>query len=157
MEKKLRDYIQYYIHCDFYLTQREIKTKITNYWPSQNEGEEFCVGYGLDGVNGVEDLRYMKPILRKIDSMDDADIKSFLNWERLNELYVHVSYEKIEHAIVLNYSIPVDGEADYPQSATIMPEIELRSDQFNHLIKNGFDVFGLIESGLAINASTLTK
>jgi hypothetical protein len=140
MEKKLQDYLHYYIGC-----------KMTH---KDHSGKPYILIYDT-----IENAIYYgdKPILRKLDSMDDADIKSFLNWDRLNELYVDVSYEKIEHAIKLNYSIPVDGEADYPQSVTIMPWIELRSDQFHHLIKHGFDVFGLIESGLAIDASTLTK
>src|SRR5687767_1475366 len=161
MEKKLQDYIQYYIGC-----------KCTNEWfPEGHNMHSYnweLKGIKYDGsvrpyllVNEEQDeftwTDSIKPILRKLDSMDDADIKSFLNWNRLNELYVDVSYKREELAITLNYSIPCGGDMVYPQSVTIMPKIELRSDQFDHLIKNGFDLFDLIESGLAIDASTLTK
>lgn len=156
MGKKLQDYIQYYIGC------KCVRTDITSTGYQYSLYAYDCdplsrAPYYIGSDSGYYWVREIKPILRKLDSMDDADIKSFLNWNRLNELYVDVSYKKEELAIILNYSIPCDGDIVYPQSVTIMPKIELRSDQFDHLIKNGFDLFDLIESGLAIDASTLTK
>lgn len=155
---KLQDYAQYYIGCRCFNTWFQEEHKEYNKgWVLSGYAQLYANGgkpFLLESENEVTWTDSIKLILRKVDSMDDLEIKQFINWGRLNELYVHVSYERVEHAIVLNYSIPTDN-GEYPQSVIIRPEIEVRSDQFHHLISHGFDVFGLIDAGLAIDSKTL--
>ena len=155
MGMNLRDYIQHYIHCDFYLTQRDIKTKITNYWPTQSIDDEFCVGYGLDGVNGVEDIRYMKPILRKLENITDEEIKELIGWDKMRQLYVDVSFEKQQYGVSVYYKVNTE-HGPYPQSYDIHFGNPTPYETI-FLLSKGFDLFGLIKLDGAIDASTLTK
>lgn len=156
MEKKLQDYIQYYLHCDFYLTKRNIRTRITNYWPRQDK--EHCIGYGLDDVNGVEDIHYIKPILRKLDSLTDEEIKGLINWDKIRAIYKNVSFERCINGIVVYYAIDAghDHGGLFPHTYKITFH-SFSPFEWRFLLSIGIDLFNLIKDGLAIDASTLTK
>jgi hypothetical protein len=162
---QLKDIIHFYIGCEVLIDGKEVGRLYginTSYLKSINQihydiqteqmriedGEDFVMPYNDDF--GYE-LR-IKPILRRLEDITDEEFKSYLNWDRLNELYENVRYEKCERAYILTYNIPADI-GSYPMSVTV-DFIKLLPDQFLWLIKHGFDLFNLIESGQAIDAKT---
>ena len=151
---KLQDYIQYYLHCDFYLVMRQRKTRITNYWPMQDK--EHCVGYGLDGDNGVEDIKHIKPILRAIEFINDDEALELAKLQHDSKRHkeIDILYVKKDHLHYIDgtrYS--GDGWSEYNEFFVYFNQ--LNPQQTHYLIRHNIDVFGLIEKELAIDSKTL--
>jgi hypothetical protein len=162
MEKKLSDYIHYYIGC------RIQKDSDALDYPT------------IEGVhNGhviISEFRYktphcdkifirpriwhtiefVKPILRKLDSLTDDEIKEFIEWASLNEKYCDVSFERGSFGIIVNYSIDAGDQGVHRQSHNITFHA-FSPKELVWLLSKGFDLFFLIKNGLAIDAATLTK
>jgi len=130
MEKKIQDYLHYYIGC-------RVKAAPFGGQPHRLE-EGKLVGINindivhvkLDNWQSVADvtISLVKPILRKIGD--------FTNHEK--EEYNSLIGKTTDgvHSIIIHYDTP---------------------ETFHYLLKLGFDLFDLIDPGLAIDASTLTK
>ena len=91
-----------------------------------------AVNLQLDGVPITfrgDNLDSIKPILRPL-----SDLKNSEN--EIREMIVEYSYSDLSWILVNDLS-------------------EIRQSTFNLLIQNHFDVFGLIEKGLAIDINTL--
>jgi hypothetical protein len=161
MEKKLSDYIHYYIGC------RVQKDSDALDYPT------------IEGVHGgnviISEFRYktphcdkiftrpriwhtisfVKPILRKLDSLTDEEIKELIGWEKMCDMYVCCSYERGNFGIVVNYGIDTDhGVAMQSHNISFHA---FSPKEWMYLLSKGFDLFFLIKDGLAIDASTLTK
>jgi hypothetical protein len=146
MEKKLQDYIQYYIGC-----------KCTNEWfPKGHNMHSYnweLKGIRYDGsvrpyllVNEEQDeftwTDSIKPILRQVNSLIDSE-KLFLY-----NLFPTQDNLTDSHKIdSVTHWLEEEGADKYFWAIV----------QFDWLIKQGFDLFSLISNGLAIDASTLTK
>jgi len=146
MGKKLQDYIHCYIGC-----------KCANTWFPEGH-ENYLNGWRLTGylstsikpfeLENDEDNTYtdsIKPILRKLDSM------SLDEWAEVKE---QLSADLVMNAESVRYK-------DKPYWVLVLENRvntnTLRLNDGLVLIRLGYDVFNLIESDLAIDASTLTK
>lgn len=164
---KLQDYIHYYIGCRVFITDcneygrlmggtfvpnsiNQIYYMIRSDEMAANEDEDFYMPYNDD----ADDPARIKPILRKLEDMDDDDIKSFIEWDRLSSLYHNVTYKKYTGCIAVHYGIDMDDDVIIPQSHYIHFS-KLSQLEFHHLLKEGFDLFNLIKYGLAIDSKTL--
>lgn len=165
---KLQDYIHYYIGC---------KMIRSSHWEPQNEP------YILDNKNMAEAIEYSdRPILRRLEDMtedemigmlqsmappdmedkptlEDYDLEMFYNDDGLmvdsdiavGANYSCVCYEgqiaiKICGSIILFYETGKDVTRD---------ELINVPKAFHYLLQQGFDLFGLIDADLAIDAKTV--
>lgn len=128
MEKQLKDYIQFYIGC-----------RCLNTWFSEGHSE-YNPGWILSGYDSFANRPFhlvtevdetwtdsIKPILRDILDMTDEE----------KPVYHSLCREATDgvHAIVVRYDTP---------------------ESFHYLLKQGFDLFGLLDAGLGVD-ETLTK
>ena len=125
---KLQDYLPYYLGCD--------------YWTNNSEGN--LNANTLPHIIGMcEQDKGVQLHLRKVDSMSHEE------WVKIkNELSAFLSL----HGVNVAYK-------DKPYWVLILENrINTNTLLFNDgivLMKYGYDVFGLIESGLAIDSKTL--
>jgi len=99
-----------------------------------------------------------KPILRTLDSLTDEECKQicklagFEKSERLNVCFENGFYRQtidLYDFKIIDHSYARDFESYYP--------LENAYQIFHYLLQFGIDLFGLIESGQAINSTTLNK
>jgi hypothetical protein len=163
---QLKDIIHLYIGCEVLIDGKEVGRLYginTSYLKSTNQvhydiqteqmriedGEDFVMVYNDD----FDDELRIKPILRRLEDITDKEIKELIGWDNLNEKYANVSYERGNFGIVINYSIDAGEEGFYQQSYNITFHT-FSPKEWVYLLKNGFDLFGLIKSGQAIDAKT---
>jgi hypothetical protein len=147
MEKQLKDFVQYYIGC------RCLNTWFTSEHPMYNNE------WVLDGYNEHSPKPYLlgntetetwtdsiKPILRRLN---DITIEEYV--EVCKEVDSEVSEEEVRNSYP---SFQKEGmnqmavdEGDFPQALKAI----------HYLLKQGFDLFGLLDAGLAVDEKTLTK
>jgi hypothetical protein len=151
MEKKLKDYLHLYLGCQLLVIETgdtvsfdEIDT--TSLWQVWTKDRKYIT----TGGNGFT-YEEIKPILRPLDTMTEEEMKDFIGWDKINEMYKEVSFEKRKLGIEVNYGIDT-GEGIEHQSHTIC-FYELSATQFLWLLKNHFDIFSLIPSNLALPQS----
>jgi hypothetical protein len=163
---QLKDVIHYYIGCKVRVDNEDTATFMGGtlvpnslgqiYWHLQTgemkdaEGDDFSMPYNDDPEVG--ELR-IKPILRRLEDITDKEIKELIGWDNLNEKYANVSYERGNFGIMINYSIDAGEEGIHPQSHKITFHA-FSPKEWLYLLKNGFDLFGLIKSGQAVDAKT---
>jgi hypothetical protein len=161
MEKKLEDYIKYYIGC---VVQTDTKQ-------AQGEGKPFKLAIGclvdydifgdalcgivLQGEGEMELYapRRIKLFLRPLSDMNTEEAievtKPVVVYGSLPNVRKYETWTNPFGKIVVSWG---DGlrEKYAPQTET-----SFTAEQFHYLIKQGFDLFGLIECGLAIDATKL--
>lgn len=128
MKTELKDIMHFYIGCE---VEIEIYGKLRNcLLDGINKDYYFLIIPGDKAATSYFKGKYsIKPILRPLSDMTDkeaADIFNMDDWLFINQK------KGITH---LDFALP-------PQT-------------FIYLLKQGFDLFGLIESGQAIDATTL--
>jgi hypothetical protein len=102
-----------------------------------------------------DDLR-IRPLLKRLPDMSNKDIEELIGWEKIKELYVNVSYDKIPTGIKINYSVITEYEGPYPQSHTISFFMFAPKD-IAFLTAKGYDIFQLIPNNEAIDIKTLNQ
>ena len=119
-EKKLQDYLPYYIGCNMiYSSHHE----------PQNEP------YILTFKNIEEAIEFGdRPILRKLEDVSQEEAKYIIDNYTFGDI-----------------SIPAD---EVKFSINITKRLSSNMKIADYLLKQHFDLFGLIDSGLAIDAST---
>lgn len=130
MEKKLQDYLPYYLGVD--------------YWTNNSQGN--LNAYTLPNVIDMcERNKNVQLHLRNLNSM---------SWDEWAEVREQLSADIVRNAENVRYK-------DKPYWVIVLENRvntnTLRLNDGLVLIRLGYDVFNLIESGLAIDASTLTK
>lgn len=125
MEKKIEDFLHLYLGCEV--------MEVGN-----NRGKLYAIGLlGGDGkYRALVDcssndsywtsLENLKPLLRKLSSMSEEERK--------------------EHRLLMY------GEVDMANQIYSYAETP---DSFHYLLSKGFDLFGLVDAGLAIDLNTL--
>lgn len=133
MEKQLKDYLHLYIGCDV-----QTRFGITNF-----------NYYTLDlwSRGAYQEIR---PILRPLSSIteEEAEKICFFNYGENYSWYIYGN-EPNPHILHL-----LEGDEKYTDRIKLYigtPEV------WRYLLSKSFDLFGLIESGLAIDATTLQK
>jgi len=107
----------------------------------------------------------IKPILRPLIDMTEEEMKDVLIMH-FHESGRDVAAQSIvsvkkKHEVKMaskyGTGIPyiVYNESNIPHSDDVLSFSELNADQFIYLLSRGFDLFGLIEAGLAIDKTTL--
>lgn len=147
--KEIKDYLHLYLGCevmDLYSNRINVLTGVDNdhelpvktLW--QNKGR-WALPYSE-----------IKPILRRLSSMTEEELKIICGWPlqahrevtgfRTTAKFAEISYRwpdsNMEH-----------GWA-YSSTALYFSKEEWTPEQFLYLLSNGFDLFGLIDSGLAM-------
>jgi hypothetical protein len=99
--------------------------------------------------------------LRQLSDMSEEELKELIHFEKLNREYADVSYRRdIGYngnliAIEIDYTI-VEEDLVSPQGWRLNFSA-MNAEDFKFLLSKGFDLFGLIDAGLAIDAKTLTN
>lgn len=99
-----------------------------------------------------------KPILWPLSSMTDEQIKDLIKYEKCISQYEYVKFERIWFNNILT-GIRIDYgimEADGVYHRCWDLEFSaMNADDFAWCLKNHFDIFQLIESGLALDATEI--
>ena len=134
---KIADYLKYYIGapCSF--------GSEANGWIAVLDD----VGGCSVKLNGVPKLEYVsqddvRPILRKLKDMTEEDAKGLLSL--INPSAIYNSHNEL----AVYYSAPGVSSGYYPFDYGY-------PKQFHYLLSRGYDIFGLIPAGIAIDAKTL--
>jgi hypothetical protein len=140
-EKKIQDYIGYYIGCEVIIDDKErgklfgadlvpnscnqIYYNIQTEEMRINDGDDFCMPYNDDAD---ESPARIKPILRRIEDATKKEIKEY-------DMYTKYQTDGV-HSVLIRHDTP---------------------ESFHYLLKKGFDLWGLIDANLAVDSKTLTK
>jgi hypothetical protein len=175
---KLKDVIHYYIGCEVIVDGNErgrlmganpIPNSIGQvYWDiiteeMKKDDEDFCMPYNDDPDMG--ELR-IKPILRRLESMTEQEMKDVYMIERNRILYstetdfdfrkkelgfIITRLDLLDVRLMIGFNGHVYKVIEDKKTPTIEP-VNNHSLIFHYLLKCGFDMFGLINSGEAIDA-----
>lgn len=152
MEKKIQDYLHLYVGCLLQINQEgtlQLKSLTGLEYRKDNTFTCWCNGTGYN--SGSFDC---KPMLRQLIDMKGEDIKA---WS--DNVFITVT----------PYCVELDSKDDSGEFTEIYPDGSILSRSkddgeirpinggllFRILLSKGFDLFGLIESGLAIDKTTL--
>lgn len=143
MQKDLKDYIHYYIGC-----------RCLNTWFTPDD-DCYNAGWKLEGYcpNDVKAFRLenetdytrtdsIKPILRKLDSLSDEEKIVFYNLFPTQD-----NITDSQRIDAVTHWLEEEGADKYFWAIT----------QFHWLLKQGFDLFSLIDNQLAVDEKILTK
>lgn len=141
---ELIEVIHFYLGCPIigtYHDQSGSKGFLTGV---TNGGHECEIQFILqDGINAAEDPEYnltseVKPILRKLEDMTEEE-KKVVGFD---------AYGVLRNNVYPGETKPLTGaELNFRWIAT----------QFDYMVKQRFDIFGLIPAGLAIDEKTLPE
>jgi hypothetical protein len=177
---KFQDYIHYYIGCEVFHLNNERKFRLITY---EQEGGDLVGEWPSRRRTRFTPWELIKPILRKLEDMteqemigllqsmvpsdmedkpkdDDYDIEMFYNDDGL--------MVDGDIAVGANFTcICFDGQIGIKKCGSIIlfeEDKDVTRDQlvntpmaFNYLLKQSFDLFNLIENGLAIDSKTLNQ
>lgn len=138
METHLRDVIHFYLGCDFIHED-------DYYVPSTHK----LTGYFIDRWN-----ENCKLPLRKLHSMTEEEA---IEVARVTEWEPHFRDVKVERNQHNDLIVTWDGLNEDRDKVNATGDIFYSSEQFIYLLSKGFDLFELINSGQAIDASTLNQ
>lgn len=151
MSKDIRDYIHFYLGCEF----------ANSWFPEYHK--EFSRGWKLTAIDysnprpfrleETEDYTWtdsVKPILRKLESMTPEDIAGLAIAYGMKD-FVVTKANCEGHIIQMEYLKNGESQTDFIHWYVY----QLNANVFHYLISQGFDLFGLIDAGLAIDKSTL--
>lgn len=144
MEKKIENYLHLYLGCEC-----EIKGQPNAILGAVGikSGEQVIVRWPKDDEWSYADVTEVKPILRPLSSMTEEEMKEFASIQREG-----ITKIKFEKGKIWSF---VDHEGFYkwhPHSLdTPTPE------QFCYLLSKHFDLFGLIDAGLALSTTDKSK
>jgi hypothetical protein len=127
MEKKISDYLHLYLGCDLYTGTGKVKLVAV-----QKEAIP-CCEFRIIVLNGnvTHEAKNVKLLLRRLSSMSEKELQECGN----------MVYDFSDDPELNNHK-PQDFEICAPE-------------QFHYLLSKGFDLFGLIDSGLAIDKETI--
>jgi len=146
---QLKDVIHFYLGCELY-------------WVFLNETSVLDVSLLKDLQNH---LHQIKPILRRLDSMTEEELKEcvILSYFERNRDIISQCFDEVIistdnrnkklHGTAIPYTLFKDGK--HFMTATLS-ENHLNPEQFLYLLKQGFDLFNLIDSNQAIDKNKIT-
>lgn len=141
--KNIKDYIHHYLgcDCDFFIGLPEGFTAI---------GERTIINTRVLH-NVINDLANVKPILRPLSDMTDEEIRMMFVLKGYNNENFKPTRVKIDDLFI---QFEIDGD-EYEYQCDYQHLITMRPNQFTYLLKQGFDLFGLIDAGLALDKTKL--
>lgn len=156
MDKQLKDYLHYYLGCQMYAYTLE---SVTNGWLEKQMSKNPQMGYSYELTAGnlkktLED-GYL-PILRKLESMTEEEAEDLarlvtpkFRWEDIRILEV----KPTEIHFMDGSKWYGDGVEEFNDCYISL--IEFAPACFHYLLSRGFDLFGLINAGLAVDKATI--
>lgn len=175
---ELNQVLHFYLGCEVQIAQRRMSTDgmidntrvgvFRGYW--DNERRHARIQFRT-GPEGHVDLLFFKPLLRKLSSMTEEEGKAVFTIEKdrvLHETILDFDLSKRDHGLVihrlddLNVSMMMgfDGVCYKVVQDFSRKTIEPALNQpliFAYLLKQRFDLFGLIESKQAIDINAKTE
>jgi len=139
MEKNIKYYLNFYFGCECEISDLT-KRMVLEGW---EEGRTKIGGYLLDCMNDCT----IKPILRKLCSMTEE--------ERLELDGIYARAVIIDDYPFKTKLSNGDWEISKSTRSRLFMDSIVSANMTQHLLSKGFDLFGLIESGLAIDKETL--
>lgn len=124
--KEIKDYLHLYLGCECKRMGEATTSKLTGV--SYDDTQRIWWAYFEGEESGHSQFPDVFPILRPLTDMNDEE-KDWFGWD--TETLYH-TFNNLNHKIYY-----------------------FHCDEFLYLLKQGFDLFGLIESGLAIDKKTL--
>lgn len=162
MSKELKDYLHLYLPIPVELNNGGSKVYNRVAVAVGNMDDEYRyvtlrLGSGKDSFTHAvlfSDKERIKPILRKLSSMTEEEIKFLFNCEQMvaegvTDISVSVSIPLIE------IKWKNKGEAEFCYYHQGLNQLSPR--QFHYLLSKHFDLFDLIDDGLAIDKETLNQ
>lgn len=147
MEKKLSDYLHYYIGCNI--------QRIT-----RSGADGLIVPLTPEELYRIHQETYpysIRLVLRKIEDMTYEEAIELARLVVHKDEFKEPSTYKNEFGdIIVLWGNPDPWSGDY-ESFNSTGERCWSSDQFHYLLKQGFDLWNLIDSNLALDAATITK
>lgn len=162
MSKDIKEFIHYYLGQQFMMTK-----------PAYHAVHEFGLssdtpfamsGKFADYFHGDAVSAEVKPILRKLESMSEEEMRELLLHgfgdskdivlQEVDEFKFHVNEAKRDnkHGVGIGYAMIKRGKQYHSGSLSFT---KLKPEQFHYLLSRGFDLFNLIDEGLAIDKETL--
>lgn len=139
MKKELKDYLHLYLGCDVYMDN-----------PHAAFHKDILDVDLLERLYNDLPMKCYKLILRPLSDMTGEEAAKFI--EIGTSVYDFIGIRKVDR-----YEVMFD--VGYATSTrTWLKHLrfnELKAEQFTFLLSKHFDLFGLIESGLAVNAAEI--
>jgi hypothetical protein len=152
MEKKLSDYLHFYLFSNisaFVLPDEVIENGQLKKYVTRIPDLVHSPVLTLRNYHRYLEDGY-KPILRPLSSMEEELLVELVLMR--SDCYKNVSAEKVNQHV---FSFEFEYSSSRRRRSSTMRFDELSADQFNYLLLEGFDIFGLIEAGLAIDKTKL--
>lgn len=159
MEKNIKDYLPFYLGCEVMHRNEkgrlEAVSKRMNVWDGFISFGDFGSWYAVNEI---------KPILRPLSDMTDEEAKacykinpySKAEW-LIQSVIVKENIKGYQPNIVQINWAGKEGSTGYASGTDYIYFNKLSAEQFSFLLSKHFDLFGLIEAGLAIDTTTLAK
>ena len=140
-KKDIREYLKYYIGCE--VIGKYLDEDRKGYLTGVRNGSYECEiqFFEEDGFNVMEEPEFNEPsdvklCLSRLEDMCEEDVKVCGN---------------------MGYDFSDDPNPDmHPRKEDFVNPTMLLPEQFHYLLSKGYDLFGLIESGLAIDKNQTT-
>ena len=142
---KIEDYLHLYLGCeviDSFTGLKGIMREVTLY------------SYRVEGSEGYWTKKTAKPILRPLSSMAEEEA---IELAKLSEWEPHFRDVKAERNKYNDWIVTWQGSNESREVFNATGECFYCPEQFIWLLKNGFDLFELSESGLAISKNETVK
>lgn len=126
---------------------------------NHDEDREWIIYQPLPG-DDFEDVDFkFKLVLRRLSSMTEEEIKNLFHYDKIVSQYKDISFQRelfndVLTGITINYSVEIEEGGLMPQSWT-MEFCSMNAQDFVWFLRHGFDLFQLIDEGLAIDAATV--
>jgi hypothetical protein len=157
MNKKLEDYIQFYIGCNARLDHDEYPDGIICKIEGYAQGKGVWIGVKNEiGATAYDwkPLRSIKPLLRPLKSMTEREILAFL---RIEISKGEKSYE-IKEPVMTDSYIHYHIRIPYVNRGMFLKEshslTEFTPDEITWLLSKGFDLFKLLDYCMALDITT---
>ena len=159
----IQDFIHYYIGCkvenyDIYALELPTlkgvqgdRVILSEYKCRTEDCKDYTIAAGSHELAG-----FVKPILRRLEGMSyaEADGLAKLQHDESRHSQIDVLYIKKDH---IHY---IDGTMWQGDGVSELNEYfvyfnQLQANQFHYLLQQQFDLFGLIDAGLAVDVKTM--
>lgn len=147
MKKDIKDYLHLYPGCEIVVTKdgSQYFDSVEAIVFGESANLKHSGDYYFDGENDFEIQLYLRP-LSDMTEEEAIELAKLSEWEP-HFRDVKVYRNKIDNDIIVSW----DGMAETREEFNATGELFYCSDQFQWLLKKGFDLFELIFYGLAID------
>lgn len=150
MEKNLKDYLHFYIGCEFMFSGTKDTTLYTL------DYERFAL------INEDDDFKEITLVLRKLFDITGEEVREllYMQYVGLREKKLAINFgrrnrpdETTNYPGSIEYSLHDENSGQHVMSGTFSFQ-SLNAEIFKSLLEKGFDMFGLINSGCAVDKET---